>query len=64
MKAKKDLLIKFIDYGKLLKNDKPYGIAVDVSDDFSEPIIELIWFNTKDKREKVFLEIQNERNIA
>lgn len=53
---KKDLLIK------LPKSSKGFGLSYDVSDDWSEPNIETIYFTSEDKRDKYYNELELELN--
>ena len=51
---KKDLLIK------LPKSSKGFGLSYDVSDDWSEPNIETVYFKSEDKRNSIYNELEEE----
>ena len=53
---KKDLLIK------LPKSSKGFGLSYDVSDDWSEPNIETVYFKSEDKRNSIYNELELELN--
>ena len=53
---KKDLLIK------LPKSSKGYGLSYDVSDDWSKPNIETVYFKSEDKRNSIYNELELELN--
>ena len=57
IEAKKDILKK-IDFAE---KDKPFGVYYDVSDDFSKPIYEAVFFDTKEESEAFYRIIKKEQ---